>query len=175
MPSPSRTSFFRAASRGLIPVAALLAVAACSNEQPTEAAVAPSHAQVAVREAEPVADAPVVAPRERPFKPEMLVRFPESSPLCLTKEHLAEYMMHGLKGEETKMRAMFVEHDGEQASCLMIRPDAVVRVIGVEYNDPDGDIGLLEVALPNSITPAGLWTLTVAAVPAEAKTGKSKR
>lgn len=102
-------------------------------------------------------------PVQRPFKPEMLVRFPDSSPICASKEYLAEYMLYGLKGEYTKMHALFVAQDDNGPSCFMISPKAIVRIIGVEYNDPDVDEGLLEVTLPDSVTSHGGWTFTMAA------------
>lgn len=166
MMNQSRLPRRQTCGRLILPVAVLLAVVACSNEQATAVAVASSQPQAAIpKQALPEARAAVAQVTEPAFKPEMLVRFPESSPVCITKEHLAAYLMHGVKGERTKAKALFVDQGAVPAPCMMIRPDAVVRVIGVEYLDAEAGQGLLEVALRDSITSDGFWTFTAGASP----------
>jgi hypothetical protein len=96
------------------------------------------------------------------LKPEMLIRFPASAPVCLTREDLFELMGHGVRQEVTKYNAMFVGH-GESAPCMMVSPKLTLKVLSVEYNDPNIDIGLVEVIGNGTDGSEGAWAMTVGA------------
>jgi hypothetical protein len=84
----------------------------------------------------------VPAHAEQKIKPEMIIQFTKGTIACLSRDSLQEIMLHGVNGEATKMRAMMIDEGGD---CLMLDPKKRVRVISAEYNDPDSNIGILEV------------------------------
>jgi hypothetical protein len=95
------------------------------------------------------------------IEPEMIIHFPEGALACLSKDSLQAALTYAINNEKTKVDAMMVENGGD---CVMLPPDKRMKVISVEYNDPDKDIGLLEVVGEEIISTNGAWTLSPGAV-----------
>ncbi|HME25778.1 MAG TPA: hypothetical protein VKI44_31340 [Acetobacteraceae bacterium] len=104
-----------------------------------------------------VAAAPALAGS---IKPEMIIRFTKGTIACLSRDHLEEIMIHGVKGEATKMQAMMIDHGGD---CLMLSPAKRLKVLSAEYNDPDSDVGILEIVGEDKTTLKGAWALSLGA------------
>lgn len=94
------------------------------------------------------------------FKPEMFVRYPDSSVLCDSKEALGEFMIRAAKGEKTKANAVFSE------SCIFLAKKGRYKVLSVDF--PEGNaFGVLEIVGDSSKSARGGWALTTGAVPAK--------
>jgi hypothetical protein len=94
-----------------------------------------------------------------PLKPEMIIRFTKGTLACLTRDDLHEILEYGTLGEATKMRAMMVDNGG---TCLMISPTTRVKIISVEYNNPDDpDLGLIEFVGEKKTSINGAWALSM--------------
>src|SRR5258708_2037248 len=97
----------------------------CSAETETHTAADPATAHAA----------PPPPPEvDHPLKPEMVIVFTKGTLACLTKDDLHEIMDHGARNEATKMQAMMAENGG---NCLMVPPTKRVKIISVEYNNPE--------------------------------------
>jgi hypothetical protein len=98
---------------------------------------------------------------DQSLKPEMVLTFKDGNLICTTRDGLAEFMAHAAKGESTKATAMTIENGG---GCTMIPPGKKIRLISVEYNDPESDIALLEmVGAEVKAAAHGAWGLSVGA------------
>lgn len=98
------------------------------------------------------------------LKPEMVVKFQNGTWACLSRDDLEKLLAHGVKGEVTKGKAMSAVNGG---TCTYISPGQKVRLISVEYNNPDIDIALVEIVGEKSHAADGAWALSVGAVPAK--------
>jgi len=94
------------------------------------------------------------------IKPEMIVTFSEGSLACLERDHLQEITEHSLMGETTKAQAMMAENGGD---CIMIPSGQKVKVLSVEYNNPDLNFGLLEIVGADKVSLNGAWTYSIGA------------
>lgn len=98
---------------------------------------------------------------DQSLKPEMIVTFKDGNLICTTRDGLAQFMAHAVKGEKTKANSMSIENGG---GCTMIPPGKRVRLISVEYNDPNSDIALLEmIGAEVKTATEGAWGLSVGA------------
>jgi hypothetical protein len=104
--------------------------------------------------------APKAQPAPRPG-PEDIVVFPNSNIVCLKQADLQQALTSGLRGEETKLRAM-VGDLAQGAPCYMVPPTKRLKVLSVNYsgNDP---VGLLEVVGEHTTAASGAWALSVGA------------
>lgn len=128
---------------------------------PTSAPSAPiANPQIATQ-----APTKTAQPAAARFKAEDIVTFPESAIACLTKDGLKEVLALGARGENTKMKAMFINSGAEGAECMMLNPDLKVKIISVEYNSPNNpEFGLLEIVGANvNASKTGAWTLAITA------------
>lgn len=134
--------------------------------------------EVAVPSASSAASAPVKADAEREkelvaaqakqIKPETLVRFPDSSIACLSKDALQEVMTYGANGQATKMQAMMLNKANPDGQCIMLAPKARYKVISAEYNVADmPEMGLLEIVAEKATSKNGAWTVSWVAEPVE--------
>lgn len=94
------------------------------------------------------------------IKPEMIVRFTKGGIACLDRDNLQEIIEHTLKGEETKVKAMLLSNGG---GCIMLSPKQKLKVLSAEYNNPDPDLGVLEVIGADRISLHGAWTFSLGA------------
>lgn len=95
------------------------------------------------------------------LKPEMIVKFKMGTLGCLERDDLQAILMHFDKGEKTKVEAMMVQNGG---GCLMIPSSKRVKIISVEYNDPEHpDLGILELVGEGITSGEGAWALSVGA------------
>jgi hypothetical protein len=122
----------------------------------------------------PVAAAPAAPVEvEHPLKPEMVIVFTKGTIACVTRDDLQEIMEHGAKQEATKMQAMMVENGGP---CLMLPPTKRVKIISVEYNNPDiPDLGIVEFVGGDTTSINGAWALSVGAETAPAVKPRHRR
>jgi hypothetical protein len=101
---------------------------------------------------------------EHALKPEMVILFTKGNLACMSKDDLHEMMDHGARGESTKMQAMMMENGG---TCFMVPPTKRVKIIAVEYNNPEmPDMGLVEFVGEGITSINGAWALSVGAEPA---------
>lgn len=138
-----------------------------SSSKPAEAAVAP---ETPVKANEPVAPVESGAKFEQ-IKPESIVFFKDGTFACLNKDDLSAMIEHSLKGEQTKANATLI---GKGGSCFFVQPGKKVRVISAEYNDPDFDLGLLEVVGETIDSADGAWTFSTGAEVVPFSKGKKK-
>ena len=94
------------------------------------------------------------------IKPEMIVRFSEGSLVCLDRDHLQEITQYAIKGQATKVEAMMAENGGD---CIMVAPSQKFKVLSAEYNDPNLDIGILEIIGEGKVKLNGAWSFSVGA------------
>ena len=94
------------------------------------------------------------------IRPEMIIHFKEGALACLSREDLISITMYAIKEEKTKTEAMMVDQGG---SCLMIPSTKRLKVISAEYNNPDLDIGLLEIIGDDKKRLNGAWAYSVGA------------
>ena len=146
---------FRLALVALTLAGSSLLIAGCGDESGTpSAAVAPPSV--------PPAPAPLEV--EHALKPEMVILFTKGNLACMSKDDLHEMMDHGARGESTKMQAMMMENGG---TCFMVPPTKRVKIIAVEYNNPEmPDLGLVEFVGEGITSINGAWALSVGAKPA---------
>jgi hypothetical protein len=102
------------------------------------------------------------------MKPEALVRFPDSSIACLTKNGLMKVSDHLIKGEKTKAKAYFMQAKSDKSECIMIDPNATFKVLSAEYNNSEiPDLGIMEIVGLDAKSSDGAWVFTVGAVTRE--------
>ena len=99
----------------------------------------------------------------------MVVRFTRGTLACLSKESLLRVAVSGLENEDAEVRGMMVENGGD---CLMVSPSKRVRVVSVEYDDPDVDIGLVEFVGEGAASASGAWAFSMGAEEVKAPQGK---
>ena len=105
------------------------------------------------------------------LKPEMIVHFTQGTLACLSKDDLQEATEHAIAGEKTKVEAMMVENGG---SCLMLSPNQRMKIIHVEYNNPDlPDLGLVEIVGEGITAANGAWAFSIGAEPVTSKHKKN--
>lgn len=92
------------------------------------------------------------------YKAEMLVKFPESTVACISKEALGEFTVRSLRGEKTKANAIAKEY------CTMLSPIRKFKVLSVEFSE-DGLMGMLEVVGEKSKEARGAWVFSIGAEP----------
>lgn len=102
----------------------------------------------------------------------MVITFKNGNLACLSKDELHEMMDHGVKNEATKMQAMMVENGG---NCMMVSPTKRVKLISVEYNNPEmPDMAVVEFLGEGVTSLNGAWALSVGAEPAPPRRNKAK-
>ena len=116
-----------------------------------------------IKHSEPAAQPPLPVPSTR-IKPEDIIKFPNSAIACVDRDSLTIILEHGAKGEATKMQAMMMNPKKKTGSCIMLSPDKRYKVISAEYNDPNIEIGLLEIVGNGIVSDSGAWTLSVGSV-----------
>jgi hypothetical protein len=116
--------------------------------------------------------AAVAASPTPPFvriRPEDLIRFPDSAPVCTSQEALKEFMRRSLLGQETKARALFSSYQNPDAPCIMVSPKLTLKVLSVYYADKTDETGLVEVVGAASGVAEGHWALTTSAIVVSAR------
>lgn len=103
------------------------------------------------------------------LRPEMLVRFTQGGPACLDRSDLNAMIMHSMRGEETKTRALMLEHGG---GCVMLSPEKRYKVISVDDQNSELGFGLIEVVGEDVIAGRGAWAFSLGVE--EAQKGKLK-
>lgn len=92
-----------------------------------------------------------------PIKPEDVVSFPKSTYLCLNQDLLLEALAHGVKGEKTKLEAMFKKDAVLGApKCAMAKPDLKFKVLAVDHTQA---WDFLEVVPNGSPESEGIWAI----------------
>ncbi|BDD93512.1 hypothetical protein PanNE5_29520 [Pandoraea sp. NE5] len=135
-------------------------------DAPASAAVEPSAPASATAQVDPEHEKELAAARAKQIEAETIVRFPQSSLACLTKDALGEALDYGAKGEQTKMLAMVISESNPDGQCTMLDPKKRYKVISAEYNIPDSpDMGLLEIVGEKTISKSGAWTVSWVAEP----------
>lgn len=149
----------------IIAVFGACALSACGGESDdakksdTPASSAVASASSAQTDAE--REKELAAARAQQIKPETLVRFPDSSIACLTKDALQEVMTYGANGQATKMQAMMLEKKNPDGQCIMLDPKIRYKVISSEYNVPDmPQMGILEIVGEKTTSKNGAWTFS---------------
>jgi len=98
------------------------------------------------------------------MKPETVVRFPEATIACLSKEALLAITAHFVRGEKTKGLAYFQSKENPNGPCVTLEPQKTYKVLSVEYNNPDmPDLGIMEIVGMESKSPVGAWAFTTGA------------
>lgn len=129
----------------------------------TPAVVTPSAAPIEAARtatAPPAPQVPTAQPAQRP-RPEDIIVFANSNILCLKQADLQQALTSGLRGEETKLRAL-VGDLAQGAPCYMVPPNKRLKVLSANYPDND-PVGLLEVVGERTTSASGAWALSVGA------------
>jgi len=131
-----------------------------SNSMPAPTAAAPPDGQAEVPQV-----ANIVATSPGRLKPEDIIIFPESSIVCMTRSQLGEVMASGLRGEQTKVRALVAGPANRNAPCMMVSPTQRLKVISVDYPDSSGQaIGVIEIVGEQIVSAKGVWALSTGAL-----------
>ncbi len=112
----------------------------------------------------------IAAPKEaqKLFKAEQVVVFTVPAPVCTTREGLAKYVAHLLRGEETKAKAMEIDPRTGNGQCFVIPAGKKVKILSVNYEDPDiPDLGVMEIVGYGNKSANGAFAFTGGAVPAK--------
>ena len=105
------------------------------------------------------------AAAEEALRPGMIVQFTKGAVACAGKEDLLETAALGLLGNRAGIEAMQVENGGD---CFTLPPTLRYRVLSVEPNNPNPDLGLVRVADEGGPEALSAWAFTVGAEEAKA-------
>ncbi|AVF41526.1 hypothetical protein AL486_18865 [Pandoraea apista] len=134
------------------------------SSPPAPTTPAPSSTDSTVKP--PEQSTPSAIARAKQIKPETLVRFPDSSIACLSKDALQEITTYGANGQATKMQAMMLDKKNPDGQCIMLDPKMRYKVISSEYNVPDmPEMGILEIVGERTTSKNGAWTFSWVAEP----------
>lgn len=106
------------------------------------------------------------------LKAEMIVQFTKGGVACLERDHLQELTMYAMSGEKTKTNAMMIDHGGD---CVMLSPNRRFKILHAEYNNPDLDIGIVEIVGEDKVSRHVAWAFSVGAEPVQAKAPTRRR
>lgn len=105
------------------------------------------------------------------IEPETIVRFPDSSIACTSKNSLQRAMTYAANGQQSKLRSMIAGKQKPEGECIMLDPDIRFKVIAAEYPEPEiPEMGLLEIVGETSTSRHGSWAFSLMAEPADSST-----